>query len=237
MTSTISVEVADTTMGLYEARPDGDARGAVVVIQEAFGLTDHIKDICRRFAAEGYHAVAPHLFHRSGDPIIAYDEMEKVYPHVMALNAEDLAADLDAALAYVADAGFEPKQIAVVGFCMGGSLAFWTGERKALGAVVSFYGGGIAGGRFGIPALVDMVAQLKTPYLGFFGDLDQTISVDEVESLRNATRDTNVPTEVVRFPDAEHGFHCDARGSYHEASSKAAWQQTLQWLSTHLAGR
>lgn len=93
-------------MALYEARPEGGARGAVVVIQEAIGVTDHIEDVCRRFAVEGYLAVAPHLLHRSGDPVIAYEEMEKVYPHVMALNAEDLTADLDSALGYVAEAGF-----------------------------------------------------------------------------------------------------------------------------------
>jgi carboxymethylenebutenolidase len=235
MTSTIKVEGSETTMAVYESRPDGEARGAVLVIQEAFGVTEHIEDVCRRFAAEGYFAVAPHLFHRGGDPVIAYDEMEKVYPYVMALNAEDLAADLDAALGYVAEAGFEPQRTAVVGFCMGGSVAFWAGERQALGAVVSFYGGGIAGGRFGIPPLVDLAAKLKSPYLGFFGDRDQTISGDEVESLRNALQDAQVPAELVRYPDAEHGFHCDARSSYHEASAKQAWQQTLQWLNTHLA--
>ncbi|HXO14244.1 MAG TPA: dienelactone hydrolase family protein [Mycobacterium sp.] len=237
MTSTINVEGADTAMGLYEAPPQGQAQGAVVVIQEAFGVTEHIEDVCRRFAAEGYLAVAPHLFHRSGDPVIAYEEMEKVYPHVMALNAEGLAADIDAALRYLADAGFAPERTAVVGFCMGGSVAYWAGERQALGATVSFYGGGIAGGRFGIPPLVELAAELKTPWLGFFGDLDQTISVDEVESLRNATQLTKVPTEIVRYPAAEHGFHCDARSSYHEASAKDSWQQTLQWLKTHLAGR
>jgi carboxymethylenebutenolidase len=237
MTSTINVEGADTAMGLYEAPPQGQAQGAVVVIQEAFGVTEHIEDVCRRFAAEGYLAVAPHLFHRSGDPVIAYEEMEKVYPHVMALDAEGLAADIDAALRYLADAGFAPEQTAVVGFCMGGSVAYWAGERQAMGAAVSFYGGGIAGGRFGIPPLVELAAELKTPWLGFFGDLDQTISVDEVESLRNATQLTKVPTEIVRYPEAEHGFHCDARSSYHEASAKDAWQQTLQWLKTHLAGR
>jgi carboxymethylenebutenolidase len=235
MTSTLSVEGAETAMGLYEAKPDGEGRGAVVVIQEAFGVTEHIEDVCRRFAAEGYLAVAPHLFHRSGDPTIAYDEMEKVYPHVMALNAEDLAADLDAALAHVEAAGFEPARIAVVGFCMGGSLSYWMAARHTLGAAVSFYGGGIAGGRFGIPALVDIAAELKTPWLGFFGDRDQTISVDEVESLRIAVEAPDVPTEVVRFAEAEHGFHCDARGSYHEASAKQAWQQTLQWFDAHLA--
>jgi carboxymethylenebutenolidase len=235
MMSTVSVDGTETDMGLYEALPQGAARGAVLVIQEAFGVTEHIEDVCRRFAAQGYHAVAPHLFHRSGDPTIAYDEMEKVYPHVMAMNAEDLAADLDAALAHLRAAGFTGARTAVVGFCMGGSLAYWMAARHPLGAAVSFYGGGIAGGRFGIPPLVELAAELKTPWLGFFGDLDQTISVDEVESLRIAVEAPDVPTEVVRFQEAEHGFHCDARGSYHEASAKSAWQQTLQWLDTYLA--
>jgi carboxymethylenebutenolidase len=235
MTNTVNVDSAGEVMALYEAKPQGVARGGVVVIQEAFGVNQHVEDVCRRFAAQGYVAVAPHLFHRSGDPVIAYEEMEKVYPHVMALTADGLAADLDASLAHLADAGFTPSRVAVVGFCMGGSVAFWAGERQALGAAVSFYGGGIAGGRFGIPPLVELAGGLKTPWLGLFGDRDQTISVDEVESLRTAAKEAGVPTEVVRYPDAEHGFHCDARDSYHEASAKAAWQQTLQWLDTHLA--
>lgn len=237
MAGTVSVETTGGAMDLYEAKPPGAPRGAVIVVQEAFGVTEHIEDVCRRFAAEGYLAVAPHLFHRSGDPVISYEDMQSVIPHVMALNPEDLTADLDAALKHVQDAGFSPAQTAVVGFCMGGSVTFLAAARSALGAAVSFYGGGVAQGRFGMPPLLDLAPMLKTPWLGLFGDADATIPVEEVEWLRTAAERATVPTQVLRFPEANHGFHCDARDSYHEASAKQAWKETLSWLDAHLAGQ
>ena|SRR5579875_765387 len=234
MARTLSVESAGSAMGLYEAQPQGAARNAVIVIQEAFGVTGYIQDVCRRFAAAGYCAVAPHLFHRSGDPTIAYDQMQQVLPHVMRLDAEGLEADLDATLRHLTDTGFQPAQVAVVGFCMGGSVAFLAAARRSLGGAVTFYGGGIIEGRFGIPPLVDLAVQLKTPWLGLYGDLDQTIPVEQVESLRRAVEAVAVPCEIVRYAQAGHGFHCDARGSYHEASARDAWQRTLRWLDGHL---
>jgi carboxymethylenebutenolidase len=233
----VSVESADGTMGLFEAKPEGAARGAVIVIQEAFGVTEHIQDVCRRFAAEGYLAVAPHIFHRSGDPVIAYEEAANTVPHLKQLSAAGLEADLDATLAYLLSAGFEASQIGVAGFCLGGSVAFLEAARRALGAAVTFYGGGVTQGRFGIPPLVDLAAELKTPWLGLFGDNDQSIPVDQVEILRKAVAATDVPAEIVRYQEAGHGFHCDARDSYHEASAKEAWRQALLWLNSHLAER
>ena len=215
MPETLTVESTGGTMGLYEAKPQGAPRGAVIVIQEAFGITAHIEDVCRRFAAEGYLAVAPHIFHRSGDPVIAYDDMQSVIPHVMALNPEDLIADLDAAMKHIEGAGFSPNQVAVVGFCMGGSVVMLAAVRNALGAAVSFYGGGVAQSRFGMPPLLDLAPALKTPWLGMFGDDDASIPVQEVEWLREAAANASVETQVIRYPGANHGFHCDARDSYH----------------------
>ena len=97
MAQTVTVDSAGSSMKLHDATPDDGVRGAVIVIQEAFGMTDHIQDVCARFAAEGYRAVAPHLFHRSGDPVIAYDDMQSVMPHLGALSTEGLEADLDVA--------------------------------------------------------------------------------------------------------------------------------------------
>jgi carboxymethylenebutenolidase len=235
MPETLTVQSTGGAMGLYEAKPPGAAKGAVIVIQEAFGITEHIEDVCRRFAAEGYVAVAPHIFHRSGDPVLAYDDMQSVIPHVMALNPEDLTADLDAAIKHIEDAGFSPNQVAVIGFCMGGSVVMLTAVRNVLGAAVSFYGGGVAQGRFGMPPLLDLGPALKTPWLGIFGDEDASIPVQEVEWLRDAAKKAPVATEVIRYPGANHGFHCDARDSYHEPSAKQAWQETLSWLDKHLA--
>jgi carboxymethylenebutenolidase len=235
MSQDVKLQVGNDTMGLYVTRPEGDARGAVVVLQEAFGVNDHIKDLCRRFSREGYVAAAPHLFHRSGDPILGYDDMQAVIPYVMQLTAGDLEADMEATFAHLAGLGCEGGRVAVVGFCMGGSIATLAACYWKLGAAVSFYGGGITQGRFGMPPLLDLAPTLQTPWLGLFGDLDQSIPIDQVEALRSAAARGKPATEVVRYPDANHGFHCDARGSYHEPSAKDGWQRTLKWLDRHMA--
>jgi carboxymethylenebutenolidase len=221
-------------MALFEARPEGFARGAVIVIQEAFGVNDHIQDVCGRLASEGYLAVAPHIFHRTGDPVIPYAEGAQTVEHLKGLTAEGLAADLDATFAYLAGAGFQPPRVGMIGFCLGGSVAFLAAAGRPFGAAVTFYGAGVTTGRFGMPPLVNLTGELKTPWLGLYGDLDQSIPVDQVEALGKAVEDASVRTEIVRYPEAGHGFHCDARGSYHEASALNAWQRALSWLGSGL---
>jgi carboxymethylenebutenolidase len=235
MPETVTVDSAGSAMALYESVPAGQAPGAVIVVQEAFGVTEHIEDVCRRLSAVGYHAVAPHLFHRSGDPVIAYDDMQSVMPHLGQLSAEDLESDLAATITHLEGAGFSAAQVGIVGFCMGGSVVVLAAARHALGAAVTWYGGGVTAGRFGMPPLVELAPALQTPWLGLFGDADQSIPVDQVELLREAAKNAAVPTEVVRYPEAGHGFHCDARDSYHEASAKDAWQRTLDWFGAHVA--
>ena len=162
----VNLQVGNTTMGLYTAEPDKDARGAVVVLQEAFGVNAHIRDFTDRFAAAGYVAVAPHLFHRSGDPELGYEDMQEVMPYIMQLQADQIEADLEATFAHLAGMGFEGRRVAVIGFCMGGSISFVAGAYWQLGAAASFYGGGIAQSRFGLPPLFDLAPTLQTPWLG-----------------------------------------------------------------------
>jgi crotonobetainyl-CoA:carnitine CoA-transferase CaiB-like acyl-CoA transferase/dienelactone hydrolase len=234
--SSPSRSLESVPMKIFEAKPKGEAKGAVIVIQEAFGITDHIKSICHRLAAEGYLAVAPHLFHRTGDPIIAYDKMQEVMPHISKLNRAEIENDIKTTLGHLAMLGFTGKKVAIIGFCMGGTIAFHAGAEWGLGAAITFYGGGIAQGRFGLPAMAEAAPNLKTPWLGEFGDLDQSIPVAEVNALRAAAAKAAVPTEVNRYPEADHGFHCNDRSSYHEASSKVAWAKTLQFLNEHVSG-
>jgi carboxymethylenebutenolidase len=119
---------------------------------------------------------------------------------------------------------------------MGGSVVFLAVARRALGAGVTFYGGGVAEGRFGMPPLVDLAPGLKTPWLGLFGDEDQGIPVDQVEALRTAAATATVATEIVRYPEAGHGFHCDARpDSFHQSSAQDGWRRTIDWFGDHLA--
>jgi len=145
------------------------------------------------------------------------------------------ATDVAATIGYLEGEGFAPGRIGVVGFCMGGSVVVLAAARHALGGAATFYGGGIAAGRFGVPPLVELAPQLQTPWIGFFGDQDQSIPSDQVEALRDAAKNAPVDTDIVRYADAEHGFHCDARASYHAASATDAWQRTLDWCDAHLA--
>lgn len=238
-TKSLMLDHPDGTMRLYKARPDAvtTARGAVVVIQEAFGVNEHIEDVTRRFADAGYHAVAPDLFHRSGGGTAPYGDFAKVLPLFEGLDGDDaILRDVDAALDHLRAAGWRDDQIAIVGFCFGGRVTFLAALRRSLGAAAGFYGGGIVTARFPqFPPLVGEAAALETPWLGLFGDLDGSIPVDDVEQLRNALAGAAVDTEIVRYPDAGHGFHCDQRPDYVEADARDAWSRTLTWFDQHLA--
>ncbi len=236
-TDDVTVETADGPMRLYEAVPAGEARGAIVVVQEAFGVNPHIEDVTRRAAAAGYHAVAPDFFHRSGPgAVVEYGKFEKVMEYFQALGSDAaILADVDAALTYLRAAGFTDGRIGVVGFCFGGRVSFLVALRYALGAAVGFYGGGIVTGRFPqFPALVGEAANLQTPWLGLFGDQDGSIPVDDVEQLRGALQEAAVDTEIVRYADAGHGFHCDQRPDYRADDAADAWGRTLDWFGSHL---
>jgi carboxymethylenebutenolidase len=218
-----------------EVIPDGRVRGAVIVLQEAFGVNDHIVDVCRRFAVGGYRTVAPHLFHRDDVFALPY-EMEIALPHMANLTADGMRADLAAVREHLAGQGFPLSLTGIVGFCMGGSVTCAVAAEDAYGAAVTFYGSGIHKGRFGFRPLVELAPRLRSPWLGLYGDLDPGIPVDQVEDLRSAAATAHVPTAVVRYAEAGHGFHCDARpANYHEASAKDAWVRTLDWLGRYLA--
>lgn len=234
-TATIELATPDGPMAVYEATPEDEARGAVIVIQEAFGVNDHIQDVARRFAAEGYHAVAPALFHRAGGGEAPYDDFSKVMPLFEGVTDDGVLMDVDATIDHLHGAGFNDSQIGIVGFCFGGRVTFLTAARRALGAGVGFYGGGITEANvLSETALMEEAGTIKTPWLGLFGDLDTMIPIDGVEQLRAELEAAPVDTDVVRYADAGHGFHCDARDSYHEESAKDGWQRTLDWFGTHI---
>jgi carboxymethylenebutenolidase len=232
-----SIDTANGPMRVYEAVPDTPPTAAVVVIQEAFGVNPHIEDVTRRFADAGYHAVAPDMFHRTGGGIVDYGDFGAVIPHFVGIGDDHaILADVDATLDYLRGIGFADRRIGIVGFCFGGRVTFLTAVNRSLGAAVGFYGGGIVTARFPqFPALVGDVTRIDTPWLGLFGDLDQSIPVEDVELLREALATAPVPAEVVRYADAEHGFHCDERDAYNAAAAKDAWDRTLDWFARHLS--
>jgi carboxymethylenebutenolidase len=229
-----TLETPDGPMDAIVEEPTGAPRGGVVVVQEAFGLTPHIGSVTARLAADGWLAVAPALFHRTGSPQLEYGDLESIGPHFGALTSEGVMADLRTALGVFDEAGIPARGRGIVGFCMGGTVALVAGAELDLGAAVTFYGGGVTTGRFGFPPLVEVAPRLRTPWQGHFGDQDQGIPVEQVEALREAAATAPVETEVWRYAEAGHGFNCDDRDAYHEASAASAWARTLDWFGTHL---
>ncbi|HUZ39690.1 MAG TPA: dienelactone hydrolase family protein [Streptosporangiaceae bacterium] len=216
------------------AEPDGPPAGGVIVVQEAYGLTGHIRNICGRLADAGYLAVAPALFHRLGSPVLGYDELQRAMPMLGQLHADEIRSDIAAALDLLRQRGLPAARCGAVGFCMGGSVTFAMATELDFGAAVTFYGGGVAAGRFGFPGLAEAAPSLRVPWLGLYGDQDHTIGVGQVETLRERAALAPVPTELVRYADAGHGFNCDDRDAFVPAAASDAWSRTLAWLRTYL---
>ena len=229
--------IALDALPVYEAIPDPPIRGGAIVVQEAYGVNDHIQDVTRRLAAAGWHALAPHIFHRTGDPVIPYGNIEEAMTHLRALTGEGLLADIDACLAHLESNRIHGERVVITGFCMGGTVTFLVAAARRLGAASTFYGGGVTESRWvGVPPMEDLAPSLQTPWLGLFGDEDKSIPVRDVELLREAVGSAGVPAEIVVYPGAGHGFHCDARPeSYHEPSAKDAWPRTLAWFEAQVS--
>lgn len=231
-----TIDTADGPMPARMAVPHGNPNGAVVVLQEAFGLNDHIADVAARLARAGWHAVAPAFFHREGSPVVAYGDLDSARSMVGTLTRDGITTDLTATFDLLERAGFPPARTAVIGFCMGGSIALFAGTLRRLGAAITYYGGGVGTGRFGLPSGIELAPSLTSPWLGLYGDRDPTIPVEEVEQLRAAAAQAVVETEIVRYPEADHGFNRDVSPeSYHAEAAKDAWARTLGWLDRHVA--
>jgi carboxymethylenebutenolidase len=217
---------------------DPSAPQAIIVVQEAFGVNDHIRSVIGRFASAGYYAVAPELFHRTGSQEVAYDNFPAAMGAMKELSKERLSEDLLAASAHLRAQGYSGSSTAVVGYCMGGTVAFFAATLGIVGAAASFYGGGLDAGRFGLLPLLELAPELRCAWIGLYGDLDKGIPVDQVEKLRAVTSESAYPTEVVRYADAGHGFHCDERrDAYNEAAAKDAHQRTLSFFAANLTSK
>jgi len=235
---TLTLSTPDGEMPTYAAGDPATARAAVVVIQEAFGVTPHIERCADRLAAQDYYAIAPALFHRTTTDSFPYDSYDKLAPHMQALTKEGIEADLAASAAHLSDVGFEAPARGIVGFCMGGSVALFAATLGAFGAAVTFYGGGVASGRFGFPPLVELAPSIRCAWLGCYGDLDKGIPPEDVETLRAAAARAPVPTEIVRYPAADHGFNCEDRPAvYNPEAATDAWRRMLIFFSSNLVTR
>ena len=223
-----TVDVADgTTMRLFVAEPVGAGpHPGLIVCQEAFGVNEHIRDVTTRFAGQGFVAVAPELYHRTGTGVEGrYDDFPAMGPHFSRLNEGDMAADLRAAHGWLtASPSVDAARTAAIGYCVGGRAAFLANAELPLRAAVSYYGGGIA------QLLLGRVAELHAPQLMFWGGLDTHIPPEQHRAIDDALRTAGKAYTTVEFGEGDHGFFCDARGSYNPDVAAEAWALTLAFF-------
>ena len=236
-TDWLTLQVGDgSSMRAYEARPQsGKPRAGLMVFQEAFGVNAHIRDVTERLAREGYHALAPELYHRTAPGFEgAYNNFEAVMPHVKALTNEGLEADVRAAYIWLNEYHVDPNEfIACVGFCMGGRVSFLANSVLPLKASISFYGGGIAPNPM-TSGLLDRAGSLQAPQLFFWGGLDKHIGPEQRQAVLDAVSHAQKRFVNVEFSDADHGFFCDARPSYNAAAAQQAWALSQSFLNCYL---
>jgi carboxymethylenebutenolidase len=229
VTDKVELGVADgTRMAAYVARPErGGPHPGLLVFQEAFGVNHHIRNVSERFAAEGYVAIAPELFHRTAPPGFegSYTDFPAVMPHARAVTTETAELDIRSAYEWLrSNAEVKADEISSVGFCMGGRASFIANSLVSLRGAVSFYGGGIA------PGLLDRGVKLQAPSLFIWGGLDKHITVEHRNAVTEAL-DAQQKTYVnVEFSRADHGFFCDERAAYEPHSARQAWALTLEFL-------
>ncbi|SFR18293.1 MULTISPECIES: dienelactone hydrolase family protein [unclassified Enterobacter] len=233
--SITSIPSQGENMPAYFARPEGvsDALPVVIVIQEIFGVHEHIRDLCRRLAREGYLAVAPELYFRQGDPNEFTDISTLFSELVSKVPDAQVLADLDHVANWAARNGGDPHRLLATGFCWGGRIAWlYAAHNPQLKAAVAWYGKLVGDKTLNSPKHpVDIASELNAPVLGLYGAQDGSIPQDTVETMRQALRAGNAHAEIVVYPDAGHAFNADYRPSYHEESAKDGWQRMLKWFA------
>ena len=218
----------NSPMAAYVARPASAGRHpGLMVFQEAFGVNGHIRNVTERFAAQGYVAIAPELFHRTapagfeGD----YKDFPSVMPHYQAVTTDAAEADTQATYNWLhSSPHVKPDNISCVGFCMGGRVSFLANSVVPMHAAVSFYGGGIA------PGLLDRAAKMHGPSLLFWGGLDKHILPAHRKAVTDALSAAHKSYVNVEFSNADHAFFCDERGAYEPNAARQSWALTLEFL-------
>lgn len=236
----ILVPVTDGTIAAYYAAPSGQSNLPIVlVVQEIFGVHDHIKDICRRLAKEGYLAISAELYQRQGNPNNYSDIPSLITEIVAKVPDEQVYADLDACVSWAAQHHGDQTRVGVTGFCWGGRLTWmYAAKRSAVKAGVAWYGKVATGhGPLIKEMVVDVAAQTHAPVLGLYGAKDASIPVHTLDLLRTQLEQGNAAaraSEIVVYPDADHGFFADYRPMYRSVEANDGWQRMLAWFGKYL---
>jgi carboxymethylenebutenolidase len=236
----VKVPTKDGQMPAYRAMPAAAGPFPVVlVVQEIFGVHEHIKDLCRRLAKAGYFAVAPELYARQGDVSQLKDIQEIISSVVSKVPDSQVMSDLDATVEWAGGTGkADTGRLAITGFCWGGRITWlYCAHNPKVKAGVAWYGRLVGQASALMPKNpIDVAAALSVPVLGLYGGADQGISVQSVEEMRAALSRGTSGSELVVYPEAPHGFNADYRASYRKEAAEDGWKRMLAWFHAHGAG-
>ena len=232
----VKVKTADGEMPAYRAMPDkGGPFPTVLVIQEVFGVHEHIKDLCRRLAKSGYFAIASELYARQGDPT-KYTDIPKLIAEIVSkVPTAQVMSDLDASVAYAKASGkADTAKLAVTGFCWGG-FATWmyAAHNPGLKAAVAWYGVDRKTSDIIPKNPIDVIGELKCPVLALHGGQDQSIPKEMIDKRQEACKAAGKICEYKIYPDAPHGFNADYRPSYRADDAKDGWARMLAWFKEY----
>ncbi len=233
----IRIPVADGEIPGYRAMPArGGPFATVLVVQEIFGVHEHIRDVCRRLAKRGYFAVAPELFVRQGDVSGLGDIQTIISTVVSKVPDSQVLSDLDATVAWAGASGSaDIGRLGITGFCWGGRIVWlYAAHNPALKAGAAWYGRLVGEATPLQPRHpIDVAALITAPVLGLYGAADQGIPLQTVEQMRGALEAATTGCEIVVYPDTPHGFHADYRPSYRPQQAADAWRRLLEWFAAH----
>lgn len=234
----VKIPVKDGTVPAYRAAPEkGGPFPTVLVVQEIFGVHEHIKDVCRRLAKLGYLAVAPELYARQGD--VSKLERDEIFKVVAKVPDAQVMGDLDAAVAWAKkDGNGDTAKLGVTGFCWGGRIVWlYAAHNKDLKAGVAWYGRLSGAGKatdLQPKYPIDLAKDVKAPVLGLYGEEDAGILVKDVEAMREALKKAdNTASEIVVYPKAPHAFFADYRTSYRKEPAEDGWKRMQAWFKKH----
>jgi carboxymethylenebutenolidase len=234
------VPTPDGNMPAYRAQPaQGNDFPVILVVQEIFGVHEHIKDVCRRLAKLGYQAIAPELYARQGDPRQYSDTSDILSKLVSKVPDQQVLADLDACVAWAKASGGDTARLGITGFCWGGRIVWlYAAHNPAVKAGVAWYGRLTGASSEMTPRQpLDVAGKLNGPVLGLYGGQDAGIPPDAVEKMKKALAESAKPasqaSRIHVYPDAPHAFHADYRPSYRKEPAEDGWKRMDEWFKQH----
>jgi carboxymethylenebutenolidase len=232
----VQIPTKDGSIPAYRAMPaQGKSFPVILVVQEIFGVHEHIKDVTRRFAKAGYLAIAPELYHRQGDVSKLKDNKEIFAKVVNKVPDAQVMSDLDAAVAWAAKNSGNPDKLGITGFCWGGRITWlYTAHNPKVDAGVAWYGRLVGDKTENTPLHpIDVVEKINAPVLGLYGGADAGIPNDTVERMNDALKKAGKKSMIHLYPDTPHAFHADYRPSYRKDQAADGWKRALEWFRKH----